>query len=311
MSHQRRAFTLIELLVVIAIIALLIGLLLPALGKARKSARLTISMSNIRQIAAAGATYQTDQKGLLPLTPVMQYTANPGPGQPSDGWIPQNAWCTWSAFGKTNSSYWQGQYGGVFEIRQENRPLNIYLYPSIGSRTSGAISTVDSSRINNNLMAFKDPSDQVGHQRNWPGPNMFDSTTGTTPSCFDDVGTSYQWQAKWYEQIDRDPRYSGLTLVKKFELGARRFKLADSFAPSRMVWLNDEWADITINSTNPNARVKNGYDDINKSVLGFMDGHGAYLPIIPGSGTPPSTDLWDRVEAYNNDKYTVIFPFVR
>ncbi|MEM9752132.1 MAG: prepilin-type N-terminal cleavage/methylation domain-containing protein [Planctomycetota bacterium] len=62
----RSAFTLIELLVVISIIALLIGILLPALGAARNVSRDAVCLSNQRQIGIAMVSYATDNNTFLP-----------------------------------------------------------------------------------------------------------------------------------------------------------------------------------------------------------------------------------------------------
>jgi prepilin-type N-terminal cleavage/methylation domain-containing protein len=96
----RRAFTLVELLVVIGIIAVLIGILLPTLGKAQEAARRTTCLSQLRELANSLRIYGTENKDICPIGGI---AANPSSG--AAGTNPD------MQYGFTYTVFWKGSSG--------------------------------------------------------------------------------------------------------------------------------------------------------------------------------------------------------
>ncbi len=177
--RPRRGFTLIELLVVIAIIGVLIALLLPAVQSARESARRSQCLNNLKQLALAALSYNT-QHNVLPA----QTTENAlAPGRS----VAAQWWTSWAA-----SLLPHIEQQPLFNALNFNAPMLEMGPPLSGANTTAALVTIKTllcpseSLERTTSFAFASggpgysgqfaPSNYAG---NYGGPAMIKACSGT------------------------------------------------------------------------------------------------------------------------------------
>lgn len=248
--RNRRAFTLIELLLVVALISLLVSMLIPALSKVRERARLAVCLGNLRHITPAGYLYSEVNNGLWPIIPVLEVGNN----------IQFNSW---HFGGKTSDNYWKNHYGGRNHHTILERPLNPFV---LGGRVSP-----DTPERRTEMPIFKCPSDIGTFQRRfW----YSDPPLDTSISSYDDVGTSYHMNVKWWHVGRRS--------------AARWAKLRHLFGRVRnagqFVWLYDQKMDFMAHT----GYTREGdHGGVNKAVAAFLDGSARYLDVEPDAVSTP------------------------
>jgi prepilin-type N-terminal cleavage/methylation domain-containing protein len=259
--NRARGFTLVELLVVIAVIGILIGVLLPALAGARESARLMLSMKQMRELTTSATQYMHDHDDKWPIVPVVE---------PPDH--AQVYFTSWKFGGATTTEHWRTASNPFNWVSVEDRPLNPYIYPDLILRDPE-----DGPRLE--LEVYRCPSDKKSLQRGyvWDWRNrQWRVTPSESESCYEDVGTSYHSNTHWWY----NSRGEWETTEEKWDDLKRVVHRGGLAGPSRFVWLHDEIMDAVGHA---GLELEGLHGGLNRGKAAFLDGHVRYLTVTQDS----------------------------
>ena len=284
--QQRSAFTLIELLVVIAIIALLVGILLPALAKARVAGRMAVSLSNMRQIAVAHETYRVQNKDSMPIPLTVTAASATLNTQMIGGGFCRAQWAGWA--------------GGLYDTWPAERILNEFTNPNVPLPHPR---DVNPSWVPNTPRPSPGAGDRDAFDlANWRSPGDKYSTKSEafnglpfdySVTQYKDVGSSYDINVFWLQQVANQsttaPNDGYSRIVRAASFGRRQLSNLNA---SKFVIFSDAVASSVVTAdlvSGQYPKYEGQFGGKDKSIMGFVDGHADYVQMERKNSTSAYT----------------------
>jgi prepilin-type processing-associated H-X9-DG protein/prepilin-type N-terminal cleavage/methylation domain-containing protein len=281
MRGRVKAFTLVEILVVIGIIAVLIGILVPTISKARESSRTAGCLMNLRQLTTAAYSYSVDNSQYI--IPVGNSRAGGAGATSTSYW-----WCNILVDGKylpapsDPNPGMQPQMRGPFFCPSGNQDV----------AQSTSTTSIPPSRIDEQgAEAVRRISNITGITIDiWYGIN---GENADPPNNSGTVGTPCRRLQLRYDQMQPGIKMTTMGMIKK---------------PSEMVLLYDG---ILYNQTTENGnRINARHGNKTQTNIGFFDGHAETFRTqdLPGGMPGPKNNPADTQAAFSLSNLKANYP---